>query len=176
MANVMGVERCPECGFVYDLARAHEVGPETVKGAALLGHLVTDLNAEVRSRPEPAIWSPLEYACHVRDVLIVQRERVLLARRHEVPTLEAMGRDERAVHDGYADQLPEDVARQLTDAALLFANVLSRLDREDWQRTVIYNYPTLTERPLTWVAVHTLHEVEHHALDIRRQLSEDNCA
>ena len=139
-----------------------------------MGHLVTDPNAEVRSRPEPATWSPLEYACHVRDVLIVQRERVLLARRRDVPTLEPMGRDERADHDGYAEQSPENVARQLADAAQLFANVLARLKPDDWQRTVIYNYPTPTERPLAWVAVHTLHEVEHHTLDIRRQLSPDS--
>jgi len=85
-----------------------------------------------------------------------------------------MGRDERADHDGYAEQSPENVARQLADAAQLFANVLARLEPDAWQRTVIYNYPTRTERPLAWVAVHTLHEVEHHTLDIRRQLSPDS--
>lgn len=67
------------------------------------------------------------------------------------------------------EQIPDAVARQLCDAASLFTNVLSRLD-DDWQRTVIYNYPTPTERSLAWVAVHTLHEVEHHLLDVRRQI------
>ncbi len=38
-----------------------------------------------------------------------------------------MGRDERVDHDGYADQDPAAVARQLVDAADLFANVLDRL-------------------------------------------------
>jgi hypothetical protein len=82
-----------------------------------------------------------------------------------------MGRDERVEHDGYADQDPARVARQLTEAAHLFANDLSRLGVDDWDlRTVMYNYPTRLERTLRWVAMHTMHEVRHHLLDIRRQL------
>jgi hypothetical protein len=68
-------------------------------------------------------------------------------------------------------QDPLAVARQLTDAAHLFANDLSRLGPGDWERTMMYNYPALFERSLRWVAVHTVHEVEHHLLDVRRQLA-----
>nr|WP_245721265.1 DinB family protein [Nocardia pseudovaccinii] len=124
----------------------------------------------LRQRTAPDVWSPLEYACHVRDVLLAQRERVLLARRVDTPALEPMGRDERVEHDGYNEQHPADVARQLDDAALLFANVLDRLTRADWDRTIIYNFPQRQERPLRWLALHTLHELRHHLLDIRRQL------
>ncbi|WSF99267.1 DinB family protein [Nocardia vinacea] len=124
----------------------------------------------LRQRTAPDVWSPLEYACHVRDVLLAQRERVLLARRVDTPALEPMGRDERVEHDGYNEQQPADVARQLDDAALLFANVLDRLTRADWDRSIIYNFPQRQERPLRWLALHTLHELRHHLLDIRRQL------
>ncbi len=132
-------------------------------------------DAVVRARPEPAVWSPLEYGCHLRDILLVQRERVLAARRTLRPSCEPMGRDERVEHDGYAQQDTADVARQLTMAAQLFANVLDRLGVDDWDRSVVYNYPRRTERSLRWVAVHTVHELRHHLLDIRRQLpgSED---
>lgn len=82
-----------------------------------------------------------------------------------------MGRDERVEHDGYDEQGPEDVARQLADAAALLANVFSRLAPADWARTVVYSYPAPTERSLRWVAVHTVHEVRHHLLDARRQLA-----
>jgi hypothetical protein len=87
------------------------------------------------------------------------------------PSFDPMGRDERVEHDGYAEQDPRDVARQLTDAANLFANVLSRLDPEDWERIVMYNYPKLAERSLRWIAVHSEHEVRHHLLDVGRQLA-----
>jgi hypothetical protein len=103
-------------------------------------------------------------------MLLVQRERVLAARRMDRPDCSPMGRDERVAHDGYAEQQPEDVARQLADAAQLFANVLTRLAPEDWEREVVYHYPDTCERSLRWVAMHTLHEAQHHLLDIRRQV------
>lgn len=124
----------------------------------------------MRSRARPDVWSPLEYACHLRDVLLVQRERVLAARRTSGHDCASMGREERAEHDGYSEQDPAEVARQLADAAALFSNVLARLSADDWDRTVLYHYPETRERSLRWVAVHTVHELQHHLLDIRRQL------
>src|SRR5919106_5051521 len=166
------MDHCDECGFDYALDDAGGAGAAIVAGTAALGALLRQPPAggALTRRPEPQTWSPLEYGCHVRDVLLVQRERVLAARREERPSFAPMGRDERVEHDGYAEQDPEDVARQLTDAAALFAHVLSRLDGDDWDRTVMYNYPTRFERSLRWVAVHTVHEVRHHLLDVRRQL------
>ena len=166
----MAVDSCRECGFTYDLATATTAGAAIVDGASELAVVVTGEGPDAGSRREPELWSPLEYACHVRDVLLVQRERVLAARRRERPSFDPMGRDERVDHDGYAAQRPGDVARQLTDAALMFDNVLSRLDPADWDRTVTYNYPIVSERSLRWVAVHTVHEVRHHLFDVRRQL------
>ena len=72
--------------------------------------------------------------------------------------------------DGDADRDPAAVARQLRDAAALFADVLDRLG-PDRDRTAVYSYPQPSERSLRWIAVHTEHEVRHHLLDVRRQLS-----
>jgi DinB superfamily len=163
------MDRCAGCGFEYELADGPAAGLPIITGAAELGAVLTS-GREVRTRREPDIWSPLEYGCHVRDVLLVQRERVIAARLTDRPTIHPMGRDERVEYDGYAAQQPDRVARQLDDAAFLFANVLARLSPADWDRSLIYNYPTLSERSLRWVAVHTVHEVRHHLLDARRQL------
>jgi hypothetical protein len=170
-ADRIDVDRCDECGFAYDLAQATSAGQGIADGVAELTSLLLEPEADVTTRRRPDLWSPLEYACHVRDVLLVQRERVLAARRTDVPTFAPMGRDERVELDGYASQVPTAVARQATDAALLFGNVLSRLRPPDWERTGIYNWPAPAERTLRWVAVHTLHEVRHHLLDVRRQLA-----
>jgi hypothetical protein len=164
------MDQCEECGFAYELERAPDSGPAIVHDAAQLARILTDVGEASRTRWEPHTWSILEYGCHVRDVLLVQRERVLAARRQERPSFEPMGRDERAAHDGYAEQHPGDVAGQITDAALLFANVLSRLETPDWERSMMYNYPERLERSLRWVAVHTQHEVHHHLLDVRAHL------
>ena len=160
--------RCESCGFEADPEHPEGAGERIVAG-------VVDLNEAVRAAPDPArrgggtAWSPLEYLCHVRDVLLVQRERVLRARREDTPQFAPMGCDERVEHDGYAEQDPEDVTRQAADAAYLFSNVLARLGPEDWQRRVVYNFPTPMEHSLGWVAVHTVHEVEHHLRDVREQ-------
>ncbi|MGW7100089.1 DinB family protein [Streptomyces sp. NPDC054838] len=163
---------CAECGFAYDLALVPSMSALVRTTADAYADL---LRAEPRAllrRSAPHVWTPLEYACHMRDVLLVQRERVLAARRCDTPVAEPMGRDERVEYDGYAHQEPVDVARQLHDAALLFANVLDRLAPADWERALIYTYPERKERSLRWVAVHTLHELRHHLLDIHRQLEQ----
>ncbi|GAA0299238.1 maleylpyruvate isomerase N-terminal domain-containing protein [Streptomyces polychromogenes] len=162
---------CAECGFAYDLELAPSVaglvGGYAARFAELLLH---GERAVLARRVVSGVWSPLEYACHVRDVLLVQRERVLAARRAETPVATPMGRDERVEHEGYALQDPADVARQLTDAASLFGNVLHRLPVVQWERTLVYSYPEPAERSLRWVAVHTLHELRHHLRDARRGL------
>jgi DinB superfamily len=164
------LDRCSECGFEYDLEQSRRAGEAIVEGALRIGAALRATGAETRLRRAVGQWSPLEYGCHVRDILLVQRERVLLARREIRPSLTPMGRDERVEHDGYPEQVPADVARQLEDSARLLANVLDRLETSDWGRTVIYNYPEPTERTLRWVAMHTLHEVRHHYVDMVRQL------
>lgn len=163
------MDRCEECGFEYVLEDAEKASSEILAGVAQLSALL-EVGRDLDERRDSATWSPLEYGCHMRDVLLVQRERVLSARRTEKPAFDPMGRDERVEHDGYATQDPGDIVRQLADAAAMFANVLDRIPPADWDRTVIYSYPKPWERSLRWVAVHTVHEVRHHSLDVRRQL------
>lgn len=164
-------QACESCGFVYDTTFAAQAGAEIVLGAGQLAAILGSGAATLGRRPAPDTWSVLEYGCHVRDVLLVQRERVLLARRVDCPAPEPMGREERVEHDGYGQQDPAAVARQLGDAAALFAGVLDRLDEGSWRRTMIYTFPARVERDLAWVAMHTLHEVRHHLADVRSQVA-----
>jgi len=166
------VFHCDECDFAYDLDQAPGAADAIVAGAAEMAMTLTERSVQdlVRRR-QPNLWSPLEYGCHLRDVVIVQRERVLLARRVDRPAPDPMGRDERVDHDGYAEQDPAVVALQLTEATRLFVNVLGRLAPADWYRTIVYTFPDPAERTLRWVAVHTEHEFRHHLLDVSRQLA-----
>jgi hypothetical protein len=162
---------CAECGFVHDLTPDPALPAAVGEYAAAYARLLSaEAPTALRRRSAPHVWSPLEYACHVRDVLLVQRERVLAALRRNTPVAEPMGREERVEHDGYARQLPQDVARQLRDAALMFAGVLHRLSPADWDRRLVYTYPEPEERSLRWVAAYTVHELRHHLWDMRRQL------
>jgi hypothetical protein len=160
---------CDECGFTYDEA---DSGAAAAACRRLAREVATALGRgdADRLRPAPDVWSPLEYACHVRDVLLVQRERVLWAQWADDPAPAPMARDERVALDGYAQQEAGAVARQLADAADLFANVLDRIEGDGWDRGLVYGYPPPPKRrSLRWVAVHTVHELTHHLADIRRQ-------
>jgi hypothetical protein len=164
---------CEDCDFAYDLDQARGAQNRLRELAGEVADILQRCGVDdLRRRPEPNTWSPLEYGCHIRDVLLVQRERALAARRTDGAQCSPLGREERVEHDGYNEQRPDDVARQLLDAATLFANVLARLSDRDWDRIVIYNYPEVRQRSLKWVAVHTVHDVLHHLRDIQGQIDE----
>lgn len=162
------MERCHQCGFVYDSVPPSAV-PEELRPLPpryTVALRTADQEALARTRPQPRTWSALEYTCHVRDVLRIQRERLQLALRQERPVFAPMRRDERAIQERYNDQPVDTVLDQLTDAAERFASALERLDADQWQRSATYPWPEETERSLAWVARHTLHEGRHHLQDI----------
>ena len=163
--------RCGECGYDYDeldradvALRIRAFGP---RYAALLDRDQTVL----RTKPGPDVWSPLEYGCHIRDVFRAQRERIALALEQDGPLFTSIHRDERAVEDRYNEQNPSVVRREVTGAADDLASAFEALDDAGWACTGVYTYPTQEVRTIEWVGLHTVHEGEHHLLDIERQLS-----
>lgn len=85
------LERCDICGFLYDPDTATEVRQQIVAKAAEIAGSVAAEDSAVTRRPNPDTWSILEYGCHVRDVLLVQRERVLFALRVDEPHVVPLG-------------------------------------------------------------------------------------
>jgi len=165
--RVLDADVCRDCGFSYAVGRA-EITPWLRSDArSFVAKLAGFDDTAVRTRPEPDVWSPLEYACHVRDMLGVQTERVELAQREVEPTFVPMGRDERVIEDRYNEQDPIEVANQLRAAADGLADLLDSFDDEAWLRTGIYNYPEPALRTVEWIAIHTNHELLHHRIDLR---------
>ncbi|GGM69918.1 DinB family protein [Dactylosporangium sucinum] len=160
------MDRCEECGFDYAGVPAEAV-PERLRGfgarfAAALAAV------EVRRRPAPDVWSPLEYTCHVRDVFAVQRERLALGLREDRPEFVPMGREERVVADAYNTQDPAVVLAALALAADALAADFARLTAVELERTGRYPWPEPAERTLLWLGRHTVHEGEHHLIDVAR--------
>jgi S-DNA-T family DNA segregation ATPase FtsK/SpoIIIE len=171
------VDRCEECGLVYADVALDEVPHRLRAGAAAVATRIAPSpsaeatgSAPLRSRPAPDVWSALEYACHVRDVLGVQRERLALALAQDRPAFEPMGREERVVELRYNEQDPATVAAELAAAAEEAASAFAALDAGGWDRVGIYNWPAPAERTMAWLGRHTVHEVEHHGADIERLL------
>jgi hypothetical protein len=157
---------CRQCGFSYSVGRDEIIPWLRSDVRAFLEKFGRLDDTAARTRPQPDVWSPLEYACHVRDVLSVQTERILLAQREDEPAFTPMRRDERVVEERYNEQDPATVATELAQAADEFTSVLDRLDDAGWMRTGLYNYPQPTVRTVEWIAIHTDHELLHHRGDI----------
>jgi hypothetical protein len=160
------VDACARCGFSYDLGRP-EITPWLRSDARAFVGVLEQLDIDtMRRRSATEVWSPLEYACHVRDVLRIQLERVLQAQREPNPSFAPMRREERVVEDRYNDQDPATVSVEIISAAEALASTLDAFDDDAWSRTGIYNYPERRVRTVEWIAIHTVHELLHHRVDI----------
>lgn len=164
------MNHCDECGFTYDDVAVTDLPARVLGDVAPYRAAVLEAETAgvVRQRPTPEVWSPLEYACHMRDVLVVQRERLQRALDEERPEFASMGPDQRAVDDDYNGQDPAFVLDELDVAATAFAERLATLAPDDWDRTGVYGVAGIGERDVAWIGRHTLHEVVHHLMDIRR--------
>jgi len=166
------LDHCAECNFSYDSIASSDV-TATLQGlASRFVELLTTAEIEgiARVRPEADVWSALEYACHLRDVLLIQRDRVILALVEEGPGFPRMYRDERVSLAGYLDENIEEVTGELIAAVSLFGKVFGHLSAEQLQRSCIYNFPAPRTRDVAWLGSHTVHEATHHLGDVRSVL------
>src|ERR1035438_2753803 len=124
---------CPECGLdTQSFPREAIAGMVRVNAAARLGVLAGP--GGVRRRPAPAVWSALEYGCHVCDVLWLYDERLRLMLMLEAPRYPNWDQDVTAVADRYAEQDPAVVAAGLREAADVIAERFEGLSSDQWQR------------------------------------------
>ncbi|MGW9197514.1 DinB family protein, partial [Micromonospora chersina] len=161
------MDRCDECLFVYSALGSGDL-PQRLRDVAAQYPGALRGVPDPRRRPAPEVWSPLEYACHVRDVFRVQRERLALALRVDEPEFHPMGRDELVISERYNAQDPQVVLADLAAAADGFAARFGALGEVELARTGVYPWPQREARTLRWLGRHTVHEAEHHLLDIRR--------
>lgn len=118
--------RCAECG--YDASTV---------AAADLGELIPALTApwqdvlaraDVRERPEPTTWSPLEYAAHVHEVLDVFAGRFELVLAKDDPILPNWDQDAASIEGDYASQDPARIAAEIPGRAAVLLAILARYD------------------------------------------------
>jgi DinB superfamily len=124
---------CPECGFDPRAFAREEIGA-MIRNCAEQWQAVL-ARSDVRTRPDDATWSPLEYACHVRDVFRLFDERLRLMLTEDDPSYANWDQDETAVAERYGGQQPEVVAGELAAAGEQVAARFDGVSGADWQRT-----------------------------------------
>ena len=123
---------CPECGFDTQGFPAEAVPGMIMANAAAWPRVLE--GGDARTRPEPAKWSPLEYACHVRDVFRLFDQRLELMLSQDDPQFPNWDQDETAVAERYGEQEAAQVAGQLSEAARALAGRFAGVSGEQWRR------------------------------------------
>ena len=164
------VESCEGCGFVWDDVPDTEVAPRIRAGTELLGRLLRNTPDVANARPTPDRWSMLEYGAHVRDVLLVLRDRFVVGVVVDNPGFTPMYRDERVDLGMYGRDDPQAVAAEIEVAAGLLVRMIESLSPAQLDRTCQYGFPGPSTRTLRWMAAQAVHEVEHHLDDVEENL------
>jgi len=156
------VRPCPECGLEVGTYVLDEVAGRlraaTVAWTAVLSR------PDVRARPAAQVWSPLEYACHVRDVFRLYDARLRLMLGQDDPLYANWDQDETALRDAYAGQDPEAVAGQLQEAGQALAAQFDRVHAVQWERPG--RRSDGARFTVASFARYLLHDVEHHLHDV----------
>lgn len=155
--------RCPECGLdCQGFARETVAGMVHANADAWQEVLVR--RGDVRCRPSPGIWSALEYGCHVRDVLRLYNERLLLMLTADGPRYANWDQDATAVASRYAEQDPAAVAGSLREAADVIAARFEDVSGSQWQRTG--SRSDGARFTIESFARYFIHDVIHHLYDV----------
>lgn len=159
------------CGFVWDDVADAEVASRIRAGAGMLARLLRNAPDVANTRPTQGRWSMLEYGAHVRDVMLVLRDRFVVGVVTDNPGFTPMYRDERVDLGLYTREDPIALAAELEAAAALLVRMLEALSPEHFDRTCQYGYPGPSTRTLRWMAAQAVHEVEHHLGDVEQNLT-----
>ena len=125
---------CPECGFDASCLPPEDVAPLLRANAAAWHQLLQRPADELRRRPADDRWAPLEYACHVRDVCLLYRIRLLLMLREDDPLYPNWDQDATAVEKRYLEQDPAAVSYQLVGVADELARAFEGVRGAQWER------------------------------------------
>jgi hypothetical protein len=154
---------CPDCGFEPTAVERDEL-PALVRGYAAAVQAALS-RPHAADRPQPAVWSALEYGCHVRDVCRIFRERVELMRAEDDPRFENWDQDTTALGDRYWTQQPQYVAGQLGERADELADTFAAVRPEEWERPGRRSNGSVFT--IDTIGRYVLHDLAHHAWDVR---------
>ena len=155
-------EGCEECGF-----RPQTPGTTGERLRATIPVWREALaGSDSRVRPSRAVWSTVEYACHVCDTCRIMRQRLALMLAEDHPTFANWDQDATAVEKDYFHRAPAETAEEYAVEAEATASAFDAVQPAQWQRPGRRSNGS----PFTvaTLAVYFLHDIEHHIFDVTR--------
>ncbi len=155
-------EPCPDCGFDAARVEDEDVADLTRDYAQVICDAARA--SQGTTRPRPDVWSPNEYACHVRDVCALFLSRLVRMLTEDDPLFANWDQDAAALDGEYWTQRPGLVCGQLTAAADVIAEQFAGVHGVQWQRPGRRsNGSAFTVHSF---ARYFLHDLAHHAWDV----------
>jgi hypothetical protein len=153
---------CADCG--YDAATVDPASVAARTRAAIPRWREVLGRHDVRQRPTPQVWSPLEYSCHVRDVLVLFDQRLELMLTVDGAQFANWDQDVTAVQENYGAQDPAAVSPALASAGAAIADRFDTVEAGAWERTALRSDGAV----FTTVSFsrYFLHDIEHHLHDV----------
>jgi DinB superfamily len=159
-------EICSECDFDQSKTPPREVAAALTSLAFAIGDSIRAISAdEIRRRPAPGVWSPLEYLGHLRESVAFHRWLIERALAEGNPLIPMVDPDESVAQSKYNEADCAQLIAQFDRRIQRLADALNSLDDEAADRTL-----TLGGRQISVALVvrSAWHECHHHHRDIQR--------
>lgn len=153
---------CGDCSFDASSFDAAGTGAALRDQAARWVAVLSQNDVSVR--PKPGVWSPLEYACHVRDVFRKFDQRLALMLNEIDPAFENWDQDATAIEDRYDLQNAAVVSKELQEAGISLADRFDSVAGEQWSRKGFRSDGSAFT--VESIAKYLMHDPVHHLWDV----------
>lgn len=155
---------CPECGASVGQLSVNEIAALNRRCADGFAAALRRNDEWVGTRPSPEVWSPLEYACHVRDVFRLFGERLELMVVEDDPLFANWDPNVTAEAERYDLADPETVAVEVVEAAEALATAFEGLSADQLERPG--RRSDGASFTITSFARYEIHDPLHHLWDV----------
>jgi hypothetical protein len=160
-------DRCPQCDHHPAAMDRSSLGPQLVESAAAWRVFLMEADdSYLRTIPAPGIFSPVQYGAHVRDILRVYGDRILIMLEEDDPVFPQFNPDE-SVWDSYNKLRREELADDIEAQARRLSAIFDKLEPAQWSLTMIRDGGTdgIYKFTVVGLASYAVHEAHHHLLD-----------
>lgn len=168
---------CPQCGLDYDSIKpldainAIRSFPRRYRAAFATLNYDPAFEELVRRRPQPGVWSAVEYTAHAADMIDRFAPAIRRMQWEDRPALPFFDPEARVETEGYNSRpvMGVGVISAMETACSDMASTLETVEPDQWTRTGIFDWG---EQDIVTTARNAVHEGSHHLRDVERVLSQ----
>ena len=165
---------CPECGVDYGTLHPPfaintiKSFPRRYTEALAPAAPSEDNETVIRTRPEPSVWSALEYTAHAAGLMDEFAVTVKRMYAEDHPTIDFNDPDVLVNTEKWNEQAKGDVLARLSTNCDELVGQCERVDAHGWTREATFPWG---DRDLLTMVQNAAHEGVHHLQDVEKVLA-----